>query len=95
MQEIDIHRNSVSRFIRKAISVFNHINRDEMYGKLGKNLPGTIIEIDETHIGPRRDNRGRILRGEAIWIIGTKRREPKMIRLKIAKRRNKRICEKF
>ncbi|KAM0687900.1 hypothetical protein COBT_000854 [Conglomerata obtusa] len=81
VEEIGIHSNSVSRFIRKVTSIFNHINRDELYGKLGKNLPGTIIEMDETYIVSKRDNRGRVLRGEAIWIIGAMFRETKMIRL--------------
>ncbi|KAM0686492.1 hypothetical protein COBT_002283, partial [Conglomerata obtusa] len=47
-KEIGMHRDSLSRFIRKVTSVFIHIYRDELYGKLGKNLFGTIIEIDQT-----------------------------------------------
>ncbi len=52
------------------------------------NLTDSIIEIDETHIVSRRDGRGRILRGEQIWVIGAICRLTKLIRLKIVKKRN-------
>lgn len=94
-EELNIDRRTVSGFIKKVISVFNRLNRNEFYGKLGMSLPETIIEIDETHIVSRRDGRGRILRGEQIWVIGAICRVTKMIRLKVVKKRNKNVCERF
>ncbi len=55
----------------------------------------TIVEIDETHIVLRRDGRGRILRGEQVWVICAICRQIKMIRLKVVKRRNENVCERF
>ncbi|KAM0683392.1 hypothetical protein COBT_004057 [Conglomerata obtusa] len=90
-----MHRSTISKFIRKVTKIFNHLNRNRLYGKLRYNLPNSIIEIDETHIVSRRDGRGRILRGEQIWAIGAICRTTKMTRLKIVKKRNKNVCEKF
>ncbi|KAM0685045.1 hypothetical protein COBT_003746, partial [Conglomerata obtusa] len=53
--EIMIHRNYIFKFIRKVISVSVYIDRNSLYGKLGNNLPETIIETDEMHIVTRRD----------------------------------------
>jgi hypothetical protein len=93
--ELDLHQKTAAKFIKKTLNIFNNLNRNELYRKLGENLPNTIVEIDETHIVSRRDGRGRILRGEKVWVIGAICRITKMIRLKIVKRRNKNVCEKF
>ncbi|KAM0685597.1 hypothetical protein COBT_003192, partial [Conglomerata obtusa] len=90
-----IHRISIAKFIRTVISVFNHNDRNALYGKLGNNLPETIIEIDETHIVTRRDGRKRELNRKSIWVIGAICRTTKMTRLKILRRRNKNVCENF
>ncbi len=93
-KELIIRRRSVSSFINKATSVINNLDREILYGKLGYNLEDTVVKIDETHIVSRRDGRGRILRGEQVWVIGAICRQPKMIRLKVVKRRNKNVCER-
>ena len=91
MKELNIQRRYVSFFIKKATSVINNLDRDILYGKLGNNLVDTVVEIDETHIVSRRDGRGRILRGEQVWVIGAICRQTKMIRLKVVKQRNKNV----
>jgi hypothetical protein len=94
-KELSTDRKTVSKFMKKVNSIFTHLNRNDLYGKLGYNLPETVIEIDETHIVSRRDGRGRVLRGEQVWVIGAICRDTKTIRLKIVKRRNKNVCENF
>ncbi|KAM0688377.1 hypothetical protein COBT_000362 [Conglomerata obtusa] len=71
--------------MKKTTSVINNLDEDILYGKLRNNLVDTVVEIDETHIVSRRDGRGRILRGEQVWVIGAICRETKMIRLKVVK----------
>ncbi len=85
MKELNIQRRYVSFFIKKATSVINNLDRDILYGKLGNNLVDTVVGIEETHIVSRRDGRGRILRGEQVWVIGAICRQTKMILLKIVK----------
>ncbi|KAI5152559.1 hypothetical protein ENBRE01_2920 [Enteropsectra breve] len=63
------------------------------FDKLGG--PDAIIEVDETHIVFRKDNRGRILAGERYWIIGAICRETKNIVLQVVRRRTSVISSNF
>ncbi|KAM0685973.1 hypothetical protein COBT_002812, partial [Conglomerata obtusa] len=91
--KLNIHHASVSKLIKKAISKINHLQRDQLYGKLGDNLLETIVEVDETHIVSRRDGEGRILRGEQIWVIGAICRTTKIFVIKMSKEEIKTSAE--
>ncbi|KAM0681160.1 hypothetical protein COBT_004130, partial [Conglomerata obtusa] len=51
----------------KALHTIDNVEFDEYENKLGN--VNEVIEIDETHLVKRRDNRGRVLTNERYWVI--------------------------
>lgn len=92
-KQIDFDRHYVSNFFNKVLEPVDGERYSSLYNKISGN--GRIIEIDETRLISRRNNRGRILTGERYWVIGAIDRESKEIRLKLIRNRNMRICCEF
>ena len=89
--EIDLDQADVVRIINKW--KVNVLTSHENATKIGRQ--GDIIEVDETHIYSRKNNRARILAGEKFWLVGAISRETKEVRLFVTKRRNKTILHTF
>ncbi|KAG0421362.1 hypothetical protein DMUE_6297, partial [Dictyocoela muelleri] len=69
---------------------------NEYYATLSTNFTADdVFEIDETHIFSRKNNQGRILRGQSYWVIGIIARNNKKIRLFVTNRRTKSIIRGF
>ena len=69
------------------------VYQNGFYGKIG--ISEIPVEIDETHMISRRDNRGRILRAERYWILGCICRSTKQIRLKLFRNGSESTCLNF
>ncbi|KAG0421705.1 hypothetical protein DMUE_6269, partial [Dictyocoela muelleri] len=54
-----------------------------------------VFEIDETHIFTRKNNQGRILKGQKYWVIGIISRSTKKIRLIVTTSRSHIIINNF
>lgn len=91
--ELDVGRDSVCKIIEKFYENVEATDPKYFFGKLGSH--SGIVEIDETHLCTRRDNRGRILAGERYWLIGGIDRSTRNIHLQVVRRRTKAICNDF
>lgn len=93
--ECNTKRETISKFLKKSYKNIRNLDLSSCFGKLSTISDNSFIEIDETHFVSRRDNRGRILRGERYWVLGAIQRNNKCIRLKVVRNRNHQICEEF
>ncbi|KCZ78383.1 hypothetical protein H311_00585, partial [Anncaliia algerae PRA109] len=91
--QLGIKRKYIAKFFEKILKNIDHNAYECSFPKLGG--PGNIIEVDETHIVSRRDNRGRIHPGERYWVLGLVCRNTKQIRMKLVRRRTADECCNF
>ncbi|KAG0436886.1 hypothetical protein DMUE_3991 [Dictyocoela muelleri] len=99
---LDIKRDKIAEEVGINIKTLRSI-LNRLYDKIissseiHNNLLGEnqIVEVDETHIVSKRDQRGRINIGERYWVIGLIERNTSRIRLKLVRSRNSRICSDF
>ncbi|KAI5148364.1 hypothetical protein ENBRE01_0270 [Enteropsectra breve] len=91
--ELNVSEQAVYSIVNIFYKKIDEDDYNYTFDKLGG--PEAIIEVDETHIVSRKDNRGRILAGERYWIIGAICRETKNIALQVVRRRTSVICSNF
>lgn len=91
--EIGHCEDYVRSFLNKSMSTIDNYDSTEIYGKIGG--VEAIVEVDETHLVTRRDERGRILRGERYWVIGGICRNTKQVRCVLTRNRRRVDCESF
>ncbi|KAI5151768.1 hypothetical protein ENBRE01_2371 [Enteropsectra breve] len=77
--------NVSEQAVYSTVNIFyKKINEDDYnytFDKLGGS--GAIIEVDETHIVSRKDNRGRILAREKYWIMGQYAEKQKILHYRL------------
>lgn len=90
MYELEISSRTFvdwSNFVRETLIDWC----DDHISQLGG--PDKVVEIDETHVGNRKYNRGRVLKGR--WVFGAYERGSGTVRVQVVKDRTKSTLEKL
>lgn len=91
--EVGVDRHAVYKVISDFMDVVDNAEPNPILDMLGG--VGHIVEVDETHMCTRRDNRGRILQGERVWIFGAVERATGKLALQITNYRTVPDCSEF